>query len=308
MASVPVRSFSAAEITTALSGAVLVQGLLVVLLLLAGAGRLKVKAKDEAPPLETPVAVKPMLDDLPLLKQGGAAPKLPDAWQKQAAQPKPEPTDDGAPSPLAKDDPNEIAKKPLSKDAGAPVMDAGPVQPVASNAENAPEDGPVGEVVGPGAPNGSPNGTETDPLKARALDQYRARLLAWFNARFRPPEGVPCDELKKLSAAVTATVGADRSVQGFNVTRPSGNDTFDARVRSTMESAVGQELPPPPQNYPDLEIGSTITPVFSGAGAKCSVVGGDAKDQPTPLTPTPSPSPSPEPGEKSGGGEQGGGE
>lgn len=307
------RPFSAAEITTAISGAILVQGLLLVLLLAAGAGRMKVKPKDEAPPAEVPMAVKPVADDLPLLKQGGAAPKLPDAWQKKAPVPVVEPSDEGAPSPQAKDDANDAAKKPLSRDAGAPANDAAAPQAVASNSADAPDSGPVGEVVGPGAPNGSPNGTETDPLKARALDQYRARLLAWFNSRFRPPEGVPCDELKKLSAGVSATVGADRSVQGFNVTRPSGNDVFDARVRSTMESVVGQELPPPPQNYPDLDVGSTVTPVFSGAGAKCETRGGDAKNQPGPA-----PGPAPEPGgdnkpqgggddKPQGGGDQGGG-
>ncbi len=271
-------SFSAGEFITAISGALVVQGLMVVLLLAASASG-KLKSKDEKPPEEVPMAVKPVADDLPLLKLGGAAAKLPDAWQKKAPLPVPaEPSDDGAPSPQAKDDPEHAAKKPLSRDAGPPPTEAGAL--VADNSANAPDSGPVGEVVGPGGPNGSKDGTETDPLKARALDLYRQKLLAWFNSRFRLPEGqIPCDELKKLSSSVSARVGGDRSVGGFTITRPSGNAVFDAKVQATMDNLVGQELPPPPQNYPDLDIGSVVTPVFSGAGAKCVVRGGDAPGQ-----------------------------
>jgi hypothetical protein len=274
-------SFSGGELITAISGAIVVQGMMVVLLLAASASG-KLKNKDEKPPEEMPMAVKPVADDLPLLKLGGAKPKLPDAWQKKAPLPVPaEPSEDGAPSPQAKDDPEQSSKKPLSRDAGPPPTEAGAA--VADNSQNAPDSGPAGEVVGPGAANGSKNGTETDPLKARALDIYRQKLLAWFNVRFKPPQGsIPCDELKKLSAGVSASVGGDRSVGGFTITRPSGNDVFDAKVKSTMESLVGQELPPPPQNYPDLDVGSLITPVFSGASASCVTPGGDAPGQSKP--------------------------
>lgn len=275
------RSFSGGELITAISGAIVVQGMMVVLLLAASASG-KLKNKDEKPPEEVPMAVKPIADDLPLLKLGGAKPKLPDAWQKKAPLPvPPEPSDEGAPSPQAKDDPEQAAKKPLSRDAG-PIAQQDASAATADNSPNAPDSGPAGEVVGPGAANGSKNGTETDPLKARALDLYRAKLLAWFNVRFKPPQGIPCDELKKLTAGVSASVGGDRSVGGFTITRPSGNDVFDAKVKSTMEGLVGQELPPPPQNYPDLDVGSLITPVFSGASASCVVPGGDAPGQSKP--------------------------
>ena len=48
------------------------------------------------------------------------------------------------------------------------------------------------------------------------------------------------------------SVGGDRSVQGFTVGRASGNADFDARVQSTMQGAVGAELPPPPPLFPDI--------------------------------------------------------
>ena len=95
------------------------------------------------------------------------------------------------------------------------------------------------------------------------------KILGWFNARFRPPVGqIPCEDLKKLSAAVSVSVGGDRSVAGFSLARASGNPVFDAKVSATMNSIVGQQLPPPPPLYPDI-LGSTVTPVFSGRGVKC---------------------------------------
>ena len=315
MALAPVRTYSGGELVTAVSGALVVQGLLLLLLLAASTSG-KLKAKEDKLPEEVPMAVKPVADDLPLLKLGGSKPKLPNAWEKKAPLPVPaEPSDDGAPSPQAKDDPEQAAKKPLSRDAGAPSTDASAA--VADNSASASDSGAPSEVDGPGSAQGSKLGTETDPLKARALDLYRQKLLAWFNSRFRLPEGqVPCEELRKLSASVSASVGGDRSVGGFTITRPSGNDVFDAKVRSTMEGLVGQELPPPPQNYPDLDVGSLVTPVFSGAGAKCIVPGGDAKNQPGGAggeKPPPSDDKpaggddKPAGGEKPAGGDQGGG-
>ena len=33
---------------------------------------------------------------------------------------------------------------------------------------------------------------------------------------------------------------------------PSGNAVFDAAARATLEASKGKELPPPPENYPDV--------------------------------------------------------
>jgi hypothetical protein len=130
----------------------------------------------------------------------------------------------------------------------------------------APDSEPVEE--GEGAPDGVKEGTETDPLKARIISQYQAKLAAWFNARFRPPTGeIPCEELKKLSSSVSVNVGANRNITGYSAA-PSGNAVFDAKVRATMDSLRGQELPPPPPLYPDI-LESTLFPRLSGAGVKC---------------------------------------
>jgi len=118
-------------------------------------------------------------------------------------------------------------------------------------------------VEGEGAADGVKEGTETDPLKARAVSQYAAKISAWFNARFSQPTEVPCDELKKLRASVSVSVSGERTVGGFNVGRPSGNAAFDERVRSTMERVRGEELPPPPPLYPDI-LGATVAVGFQG--------------------------------------------
>jgi len=65
---------------------------------------------------------------------------------------------------------------------------------------------------------------------------------------------VPFETLKALRSSVVVTIGPERTVTGFTVTKPSGNDTFDERVRASLESIVssGVELPAPPQLYPDI--------------------------------------------------------
>ena len=48
----------------------------------------------------------------------------------------------------------------------------------------------------------------------------------------------------------------------------SGNPVFDERVRTAMEMHVGQTVPPPPPNYPEL-LGSKVMTVFQGKNEKC---------------------------------------
>lgn len=262
------------EVGVAVASASLIQALFFVLLIAAGRTRAEIKAKEEVIPRELPMAVKPVMDDLPLLKLGGKRmkPKLPEMWKKLAPTPIQRFEEKSAPSEKAKDDPETIPTSEVVKgDAAAPPPDADlakEVDPVlqdldAAVAETEPE------VEGPGAKDGVKEGTETDPLKARAVDQYKMKVLGWFNSRFKPPIGqIPCDELHKLSSSVVANVSSDGTVTGYSVSRPSGNAAFDAKVTATMSAIVGQQLPPPPPLYPDI-LGSSIHPTFSGRGAKC---------------------------------------
>ncbi len=218
-----------------------------------------------------PMAVKPILDMTPLLKLGSQAKaKLPDMWVKQKPIKRVEQT--SAPSPDAKKTPEAIPSSKLAPlDAAAPPPDAQTAKEVDDDILRMDA---TPETVDPklaekGTEDGHKDGTETDPLKGRAVSIYRGKIIAWFNRRFQVPTGtVPCDQLKGLSAAVTANVGGDRTVTGYSLTKPSGNAAFDGRVRAAMDSAVGQQLPPPPPNYPDI-LDSAVYAAFSGGGQKC---------------------------------------
>lgn len=283
--------FTSLEVGVASAAAGLIQIFFFVLLIAAGRTRATIQPKEDVIERERPIAVKPMLDDLPLLKLGGkkVRPKLPDMWKKQDPIPVKKFEEASAPSETAKDDPSAIPTSEVAKgDAEAPPPDA---EIVAQADDMIDSDASADTPEGPGDPGGVKEGTETDPLKARAVNQYLMKILGWFNSRFKPPVGqIPCEELKKLSAAVTANVSGDGTVTGYSVSRPSGNSVFDAKVRATMDGIVGQQLPPPPPLYPDI-LGSSVHPTFSGQGAKCE----SAPQAPPPSPPPPSPPPSPPP-------------
>jgi hypothetical protein len=262
-------AFAPSEIFLAGAVATLVEVALFVLVLVAGENSARIKAKEPEPPPPVPMKVTPVLDDLPLLKLGGkkVKTKLPEMWKKQP--PVQRFQESSAPSAHASKTPDALPTSALAKpDAEAPPPDAETAKEVDQLLLDAgPDAAPT--VEGEGAADGVKEGTEADPLKARAVSQYKAKIAAWFNARFTPPVGeVPCEELKKLSAVVVANVGGDRSVTGFSIGKPSGNAVFDARVQNVMKGTIGAELPPPPPLYPDI-IGTSVTPRFSGAAAKC---------------------------------------
>ena len=210
-----------------------------------------------------PIAVS--ITPVPLLKLGGKNPvKLPASWQRQ---PKPiaKKEDAPLPSPQAKQTPDAIPSAPVPDAAVAPeVADAAPPASSApvDPAAVATDASAASAASGPGDPNGSPNGTETDPLKARAVDRYRMQLAAFLKERFNIRGKIPFSELKLLHAAVSVTVGEGRTVASFTITHPSGNATFDAEVRDAVQGRVGAILPAPPPLYPDI-LGTTIPVGFS---------------------------------------------
>ena len=187
----------------------------------------------------------------PVLKLGSKSPsKLPTEWQRtKAAAPQ---AKAAVPSTEASKTVEAIPKTSVADAAVAPVVvDASAVaQPNLSAREEAGAAGPVASTEG--SEQGAANGTETDPLKARAADMYRAQLAAWFGARFGIRGKLPFDKLKTLHATARVTVTADRKVGSFSIIRPSGDPTFDDEVQNTLQriDSSGIELPAPPQMYP----------------------------------------------------------
>jgi hypothetical protein len=231
---------------------------------LAGAGlALRASALDRpaaAPEIDRgtalPVRITPVLDlDAPLLKLGGKrdTARLPDRWVRQAPRPRVEQR--AFASTKAGKSEHDIPP-PEVKMAAA---DAKPPPPDAEVAKQV--DTPVAAAVDAGAPanvdqaghaDGVKEGTETDPLKARAVDIYRAKIAAWFSSRFRVSgSGLGKDELLKYRVRATISIGPDRTVSGYTIV-PSGSAPFDQAARVTLEGAKGQSLPPPPENYPDV--------------------------------------------------------
>jgi hypothetical protein len=222
--------------------------------------------------LAIPVKIVPILDpDAPLLKLGGKrnSAKLPDRWlkpkvverveEKAFVSTKAEKTVDKIPSkdvPIA--DAGTDAPPPdaeLTKQVDVPIIDV-PDAAVESNVDT------------PGAVDGVKEGTETDPLKARAIDLYRARIAAWFSSRFRVGgSGLPQEELTKFRVTATVQISGDRMVTGYSLSS-SGNSAFDAAARSTLEATKGAQIPPPPENYPDT-VQSQISLTFVCKENRC---------------------------------------
>ena len=186
------------------------------------------------------VSIVPIVDDLPTLKLGGKASPLPDMWMKPKAA-----TKAGGESAVSTKADTEHA--PLTKsDAG--VSDASSIDPIAGDASSDPNAAEAGSAAG------SKTGTETDPLKAHAIDQYRAQLNAWFSARFNIRGKVPWETLKTLKATVVVDITPDRKVGGYDVVKGSGNEAFDDQLYRDLAKVQvsGAVLPPPPENYPDI--------------------------------------------------------
>ncbi len=255
--------FKPTEFGMALGFAVFVEGALVTLLALAGAGT-ALSSEAVVPPPEVPIAVTPVIEDVPLLKYGNQNQEklLPDMWRKP--KPKKRYEDKSAASTKADKEldtipTNELAKSdetPAPEDAElAKKVDEDIIEDEETEDPNTREEGHADGVIG---------GTETDALKAFVISQYKAKLIAWFEAGFRAPQGAEfCD----VSVAVSANLAGDRTVTSFSLS-PSGNGSFDGKVRAHMDGKVGRQVPPPPPKYPEL--GERIINLrFSGENSSC---------------------------------------
>lgn len=267
--SVAARDFAPWEILTALLFAVAVQRGIVFGLDLARTGHLDLPEVDKG--AEVPVKVMPVLDEeaFEAAKLGGKKAVLPDMWQraptsvKKAIQEKPAPPPEAvAVSTSASEDPAKIPDKDKKvetvEDAGtetdAPVegADSGLTESNADAGEATLEtDGSTPN--GTGEPGCVGDGCSKDGKnKDVQLAMYQGKLIAFFKRGFVVSGlGLPPEEIAKLAVGVTVTLSGDGVVQSFSMSS-SGNATFDAAARSSLQAKVGQQVPNPPEDRPEL--------------------------------------------------------
>ena len=247
-------NFESHEIAIALAGALLAQLAFVAVFSLPSPKLVQAEiSNDNAQPIAVSIT--------PVLKLGSKNPsKVPSQWQRRAPAPPRTAEPNAVPSPQAPKTPEAI---PTNRpDASVPwslYVDASVPATPSATATAAPESvvdaGAVATAASAqGSEQGAANGTETDPLKGRAADMYRATIAAWFVARFNIRGKVPFDKLKTLHALAVVNVTPDRKVGSFSIVKPSGDPTFDAQVQATLSGAQssGAELPAPPPMYPEF--------------------------------------------------------
>jgi hypothetical protein len=189
----------------------------------------------------------------PVLKLGSKSPThLPAAWRRKQAVVTPPRS--AAPSTQAEKTVDAIPKTTVT-DAGAPRLDASEARAIETPTASPSSPTAIASALSTeGSEKGATTGTETDPLKARAADMYRAQLQAWFGSQFDIRGKVPFDKLRTLHALVSVSVSEDRKVVGFALQKASGDDVFDGQVRATLSriQTSGAELPAPPAMYPEM--------------------------------------------------------
>jgi hypothetical protein len=199
----------------------------------------------------TPMRVTPVLDMEPLLKLGGKRDKmkLPDKWMRQ--KPAPVVEERAVVTTKAGKNAEDVPDKEMKIiDAGtepAP-LDAGLAKKVDEPVE-ATDAGPaVANTDEKGDPNGVKGGTETDPLKAHVVGQWRARIAGWFSSKFHVHgSGLPPEELTKYRVSAVVQLSPDGTVTDYSMT-PSGNAAIDAAAKAALDAAKGQQIPPRPEN------------------------------------------------------------
>lgn len=237
-----------------------------------------------------PIRVKPVLDlESPNVKLGGgkAKVKMPKAW---ADPPKPSPARETQVSTKATDDPAAIpspevplatatatappAEAPTATSSAEPASEplasaeaASTEEPPGAGAEGAVDStSDPGAPPGPGAPDGDPNGDpDADPRKRNAARRYLGRVVSWFLSRFRAQcATIPPEERSKFRAVASVVIGADGTVVSYSLSR-SGNEEIDGAAERAMQSAQGQQIPPPPEDFPELRPNSTSVTFVCGS-------------------------------------------
>jgi hypothetical protein len=274
--------YEAWEIGSAIIVAVAIQfglGVLIVLTSMAEAPMPEVEKGEE------PVRVIPVIDEeaFKAAKLGGKKAILPDMWNRAPAsikkkiQETPPPPDENviAPSTAKPDDPERVPDKDKQlsnvEDAGPELKDADPEG--ADSGQDTNEDSGVETMDKDGGTNGNGEKGCQGPgcEKDGGLDdfvgaQYNGRLVAFFRRGFVVSGlGLPPEDIKKLSVGCSVTLSGDGTVTAASC-GSTGNAAFDAAAKGHMAGKVGSQVPPPPEDRPELKRSSLSVTLSCSSG------------------------------------------
>jgi hypothetical protein len=204
------------------------------------------------PGAEVPIQVTPVIDmDSPALKLGGkkVRAKMPKEWLDP--EPRPTPNERTAtPSTKASDDPDAIPPPELAlNDGGVPLEDAGAVDDAgtaSSDQDAAPSDGQGG-----GSPLGVDGGTTTEVTPKHIQAAYHQRILAFLRAGFSCP-AVPDEEKLSCKPSASVSISGSGTVTSVSFNGCGSSAAIDAAAQASIQSKVGQSIPPPPEDYPNI--------------------------------------------------------
>ena len=186
------------------------------------------------PRLPTQTPTPPAAKDAPVVQPG-----------EKVAQPlptptPPKPTEAAVPSPVAPaaEAPKAQAKAP----ADAPKNESKQkLDDIMKQFSTGSRQGPADPL--PGQLDGDPLGDAEDAAEG---ERYLALVQRRIQSHYTVPSTIPDDERIRLRAVVTIRVESNGVISDFRITKPSGNDLFDAALESAVRRA--SPLPPPPDH------------------------------------------------------------
>jgi len=185
-------------------------------------------------PNQTPTP--PVAKDAPVVQAGEKV-----AQEAPVPQPSPpKPTETTVPSPVAAaaPEPKQQAKAP----ADAPKNESKQkLDDIMKRFSTGTRQGPADPL--PGQLDGDPMG---DAEEAAEGERYLALVQKRIQSNYTVPSTIPDEERIRLRAVVTIRVEPNGMISEFKITKPSGNESFDAALESAVRRA--SPLPPPPDH------------------------------------------------------------
>ncbi len=145
-----------------------------------------------------------------------------------------------------------------------PIPDAGPENSLADLASRigttADE---LAQIANQAEQEGDPDGVAEGTYDADEGDRYGTYLYGFFRRGFNMPTSITDEERRGMRAVVSVRTTPSGQIEGFGISRPSGNADFDSAVRIRMEQAVGSQLRDPPEDQRDRYFGTSFPISFS---------------------------------------------